>query len=1317
MDNNNHLPSSSSSTNQSYYSSLSLNPSTMILPSLSAMNCPDQMAYAAIPSQSSVALNATATNTNNATNINYIPDLSPAQLMSFNFNPDLAAIPPVLQAMPTTSTTPLPMFNPNMTSTPYATPNCPPTSNNSQQLCGDFIAHWQENHENSLNNNNLTTYGGSTAISDLNLIINNGRTRPDMPQVTRVYATQIPTTNDNGNQGFDINSLPLSILSVNQHQQQNVSCLLSPPGIGTNGASSSGNIVQSSGILAAPYVSNTLGPSSLFFQQQQQQQQQKHTPILASQQLYYPTMATVNNNNLVQPVDSSSSSSAIVQYDPQNYQHNLQHQQQQYRQPEPMHHFYQNVHGRLQTQEQQRQQQQQRLVFNQGDTTASSSSADVPPIQTVTSSLACVPPNQAAAYGPSWAINPNAALTISVSSDGPSSPAEVLSSHPSSANVGTPQINLVPGSSDYQQQLLLQKSQQISTGGDNVDYEEIMLVEQQLLAAAMGLKDFQCQYQIQNQTQTQTQSQTPSQNQLQVDDRLPDQTQVLPQPHVKTQNQARGASSQESLDHNSSLNGESNAVNSLTGYPGAIQQAQLQNYRGYRHYSYDQNGTPQAIQNYQGGNEFLSTPSVSAQQQQPTVSYHQQLEVGQTQVDSHGNPGIGLGTEQSLVLHMQVPALRVDASHGGLGTSLGTGAHQSPLAAQAYSQLPPASASASASAASSMVGTPTEFNNSQLLSTYFPPPSTVNNNLQQQQLSYNDNEAINIVGTNTCRPTLLPPTLPETQDLYYGFSFEPQEGFQKPPIWPALVSGIPLTATANGTADLTMAGILDSVGSDIKNATAQLRLYGDMSLSDASLSSIKVNPNTCTALTTGDVVVEPALQSGDEVVVVVKREKKSGLGMNYDATDDEEKQPGRDREVIPYFVRLAAAVAARAPVATAATAGITTTSSGNNSNVVAGQGNSRNNGHGQPLHESDDDNDDGDEEYVPPPPHSPSPIRPTPPQNNRGRISKNGAIQKTTPTTAEPTMHKCEIPHCDKEFTTAGLLKSHKVSHDPEKPYWCDICSEDGITPRPVDPTPLFPGMPIPIPEVKKYKRHHDLLRHKREQHPPLAVKIQRFQEKMEAKEARRVKAEEVRRQKAALKRAEKAAAQVANPTAGRGRRGSSAATTAAAARRRTSSATTTTTAAPRGRRISSTAAAIAANAAAPIVALAAEASKPPRKRKPTETKRSTTNDEDDYEDSDYQENGKKRRRSKTSSTSRTISTLAANASRCRRTSAGQTQPQQQENEQTSISSGPVMGSILLQGSGEHQYIQQRQAQIQQVQQAHQARRRSSASLSQQQLE
>ncbi|KAF9129136.1 hypothetical protein BGW39_004443 [Mortierella sp. 14UC] len=113
----------------------------------------------------------------------------------------------------------------------------------------------------------------------------------------------------------------------------------------------------------------------------------------------------------------------------------------------------------------------------------------------------------------------------------------------------------------------------------------------------------------------------------------------------------------------------------------------------------------------------------------------------------------------------------------------------------------------------------------------------------------------------------------------------------------------------------------------------------------------------------------------------------------------------------------------------------------------------------------------------------------------------------------------CSLPHCPRTFPTIGLLKSHMVSHNDQKPYWCDTCSIDGIHPRPISPSQLHPGLPVPIPEVKRYKRHHDLLRHKREQHPPVEVKVQRYNEKQAAKEERKKRAEENRKQKALLKR------------------------------------------------------------------------------------------------------------------------------------------------------------------------------------------------------
>ncbi|KAF9941100.1 hypothetical protein BGZ67_005959 [Mortierella alpina] len=112
--------------------------------------------------------------------------------------------------------------------------------------------------------------------------------------------------------------------------------------------------------------------------------------------------------------------------------------------------------------------------------------------------------------------------------------------------------------------------------------------------------------------------------------------------------------------------------------------------------------------------------------------------------------------------------------------------------------------------------------------------------------------------------------------------------------------------------------------------------------------------------------------------------------------------------------------------------------------------------------------------------------------------------------------HKCKHPGCDRTFASVGLLKSHIVSHNEDKKYWCNLCSYDGVTPRPPAP-PAWPGAPAHIPEVKRYKRNHDLLRHKREQHPPIEVKIQREMERQMAKDARKQKNAAERRERNAV--------------------------------------------------------------------------------------------------------------------------------------------------------------------------------------------------------
>ncbi|KAF9168386.1 hypothetical protein BGX21_011370 [Mortierella sp. AD011] len=139
---------------------------------------------------------------------------------------------------------------------------------------------------------------------------------------------------------------------------------------------------------------------------------------------------------------------------------------------------------------------------------------------------------------------------------------------------------------------------------------------------------------------------------------------------------------------------------------------------------------------------------------------------------------------------------------------------------------------------------------------------------------------------------------------------------------------------------------------------------------------------------------------------------------------------------------------------------------------------------------------------------------------------------------SQPLSIKCKVPSCTRTFASLGLLKSHMVSHQEDKPYWCDICSYDGVNPRPItddfhgagpsrssslrsasrsrtnstdQPKALFY-------EVKRYKRNHDLLRHKREQHPPIEVKLQREAERIAARAARKARNEVQKKEKVAAR-------------------------------------------------------------------------------------------------------------------------------------------------------------------------------------------------------
>ncbi|KAG0310214.1 hypothetical protein BGZ97_012704, partial [Linnemannia gamsii] len=855
-----------------------------------------------------------------------------------------------------------------------------------------------------------------------------------------------------------------------------------------------------------------------------------------------------------------------------------------------------------------------------------------------------------------------------------------------------------------------QNSQLIDLNG-----KDAVTVDQQLLAAAIELKNLQYLDELRIQNQTLGQQSQQQQN----GDGWVNQAQVQCQPTNQAQAQAQNASLQGSPKRDGTGSGDdsgdgSNGTDQATLFQGAAHREELLNYRGYRYHggasqahqsNHTQTVSSQAVQNDQGEFDYMSLSSVPSQQQ-PTPSQNQLTA-------SHGGPSTGTtqsspaqkvqkqappATEPSMantlpensnwqlaplafppypttnINHYQMAAARNNNNNSSSGSNNNNKQQQ-------YAVPPPPS-----SFRQDQVGSNSNNGNSSLQVTVVSLPSATSTHSQKQGGSKNNSQQ---------QPTqnTFPQEQEQQQDLYYGFSFEPQEGFEKKGDWPSLVTGAPLSEAAVPSLIQALHGTAkdgDNIGPhNVNYATAQLQLFADMTLSDAfSSGQYNNNLHTRNILTggAGNIIECPTIQTGDEVVVVVKREKKSSLNCFYTEANEKRlkeqgsqpwKRLGRNGkyEVDPFFVQAATQVAQPArsvpvTVPIAVTAGSTSTIVNNLSNNY----------------------DDDADSVLPPPPIQPA---------RRGsRVSKKGALQETSSSSSppvEPQVWICSIPHCNRQFASFGLLKSHKVSHDPHKPYWCEICSEDGITPRPISPTPIYPGIPVGNPEVKKYKRHHDLLRHKREQHPPLEVKIQRFKEKMEAKEARRLKAEETRREKAAAKRLANAAA---NAAVGR----------AATGRRRTSSAATSSTTAStsRSHSSSSTANATASDADHIDTSDVSVAPQIPRKRKSTETKRSSTyhdddGGEEDDKDPDYKETELKRSR-------RSTTTLTAATTRGRRSSADQHQQQQQQqqrqqqatNSVSSSSSVPGLVFIPLQAPAGDQHLYGPQLLLAQAQQAQQ---------------
>ncbi|KAF9088610.1 hypothetical protein BGX23_007231 [Mortierella sp. AD031] len=324
----------------------------------------------------------------------------------------------------------------------------------------------------------------------------------------------------------------------------------------------------------------------------------------------------------------------------------------------------------------------------------------------------------------------------------------------------------------------------------------------------------------------------------------------------------------------------------------------------------------------------------------------------------------------------------------------------------------------------------------------------------RQQLFNNNSKSNNVVAANKQQSAMLPQPFTPERQLYHPFALDPKEGFCSKAPWPT-----GLVACASGALE-TIA--LDS----FQYSMDQLQNRVGISLSNITQDGIL--PAVCPSA----VVDRPTTVLSS--AVSVKTEKNENVKLDLAITGCRQRSE-RDETRTMFDGSI--------------------------------------NSEGESVFEGDNVKfDDDDEDYL----SSSSTGTGTGTGDHHHHAGRTAS--KTTPNPPVGKVLHCQLPHCLRTFPTIGLLKSHMVSHNDEKPYWCDICSDDGIHPRPACPPPL-PGMPISVPEVKRYKRHHDLLRHKREQHPPIEVKIQRHLDKQAAKEVRRLRGEESRREKLALKR------------------------------------------------------------------------------------------------------------------------------------------------------------------------------------------------------
>ncbi|KAG0380388.1 hypothetical protein BGX24_008637 [Mortierella sp. AD032] len=1039
----------------------------------------------------------------------------------------------------------------------------------SQLLCGDYLTALLGFHNQQLSeqlHTSATTPVGSDvddfANMDLSQVDNSG-TWPNVPADSQDYVIQAPTL-PSQNQGFDMNTLPSSILPFND---QDTSYLFDSALLNYNASMSiAGSVVNNNTIgdvAGASSAGTGTATSDLDLASAVQQQQQ---PILLSQNLtqqqqlfpYYTvpmpafdTSAAINYGMAQQqqfqlqqqqqasaspastPSSLTSLSSAIEQYNLQNHQY---YQQQQ--QHETMQQFNRNQQLQLQQQQVQNQLQTQAQFYNSGlpnvtaaATAGSSTSSSFPPV------VAAPCQND---YHPlaAWTVNPYAGMVIPATTSGHTSFSDDDTMSPlSNPSTVSPVTALDPVSYQPQCQQHPQQLQQLVTSVGTGCSGRFMSVQDQLVPSSMDLMRTQLRSQLNHVHHRWIESATAAAAAQSAE------YQVVPD------NSGSARCRATTFHHTSSISSD----RARQDYQQQLQQQQIRQYTN-EHTSHSQSA--QAITNQGFYQQAVEASSYFVPPATALSPYSSTLPSTHLQAIEWGNASSN--TEAQVALNQgQEGHDGEENSHNFLSSSFSSSPSAAPI--PEFHSFPFAQISSPSypEVRTSITNDNGNNNNSN---------NMVQSQSQQQQRNIQSQHQQHRQGNNH-PSTLHPPTststfaavpipthqpshlLSQSQPMMLeDLALNPHNGFLTQATWPANLRGLFYPSPSSSGAPCPtndyyrvappsqarlLVGISEAqLAEEAAEAAAEAGGGGrddDLSSEQSRLSPAHSNnSNSSNSGTTYPSITSRhrVRPSSQDLVVKAEEDDDETLPLNISPCPEQMYQHPPWAGIELPANRNGRATVAMTGIFRGQFVDVTTARTFYEEQTEYSISNGR-------------------------PPNNP--LRPTitaaestdPATATTGyrcRSAEGLDADAIVPNTGGPL--NCSLPHCMRTFPTIGLLKSHMVSHNDQKPYWCDVCSPDGIHPYPISPSQLIPGLPVPVPEVKRYKRHHDLLRHKREQHPPTEVKLQRYNEKVAAKEARKKRAEETKKAKALLKR-------LNNGGSGRRRRASSSATTASGRPRR----------------------------------------------------------------------------------------------------------------------------------------------------------------------